>query len=102
MFELAEEALDEIALAVELVIDRALHLAFAAGRDVVLAATLADEFDDGSGVVAAIGGVRQAGSRTESASSRLQASSGDLTRQAELLRSQVDRFLATVRGQAAA
>ena len=55
MFELAEEALDQVALAIEPRIDRALNFAITLGRNVRLAAPLANQFDNGLGVVAAIG-----------------------------------------------
>ena len=49
-------------------------------------------------VSSSIGGVLQAASETGSGASRLLTSSGELSKQAELLRSQVDRFLGSVRG----
>ena len=49
-------------------------------------------------VSSSIGGVLQAASETGSGASRLLSSSGELSKQAELLRSQVDRFLGSVRG----
>jgi hypothetical protein len=52
VFELVEEALDEVAMAVEVRIDRALDLAVAAGRDVGASAGGFDEIEDGAGVVA--------------------------------------------------
>ena len=55
MFELAEEALDQIALSVERGIDRSLDLSVALGRDVSLPAALADQFDQILPVIAAIG-----------------------------------------------
>ena len=55
MLELAEEALDEIALAVEARIDRPLELAVALGRDVGLSAALTDQIDQVLPVIAAIG-----------------------------------------------
>ncbi|MBP2298217.1 methyl-accepting chemotaxis protein [Azospirillum picis] len=48
-------------------------------------------------VSASIGGVLQAASETGGGASRLLASSGELSTQAGLLRSQVDRFLGSVR-----
>ena len=55
VFELAEEALDEIAVAIEAWIDRSLGLAVTLGRDVSLAAALADQIDQMLPVIAAIG-----------------------------------------------
>ncbi|HEX8166232.1 MAG TPA: hypothetical protein VF601_10650 [Beijerinckiaceae bacterium] len=55
VFELVEEALDEVAMAVEVRIDRALDLAVAAGRDVEAPAGGLDEVEDGAGVVAPVG-----------------------------------------------
>ncbi|ANC90884.1 methyl-accepting chemotaxis protein [Azospirillum humicireducens] len=49
-------------------------------------------------VSSSIGGVLQAASETGSGAARLLSSSGELSKQAELLRSQVDRFLGSVRG----
>ena len=61
MFELAEEALDEVAFAVERGVDGALDFAVRAGRNVGLAAAALDEFDDRPRVVAAVGDKRAAG-----------------------------------------
>lgn len=54
VFELTEEALDEIALPIEVEIDRALQLAILLSGDVGTAAVGLDEIDDGLGVIAAI------------------------------------------------
>ncbi|PWC32672.1 methyl-accepting chemotaxis protein [Azospirillum sp. TSO35-2] len=48
-------------------------------------------------VSSSIGGVLQAASETGGGASKLLASSGELSKQAELLRTQVDRFLGSVR-----
>ncbi len=61
MFELTEEALDEVALAVERRGDGALDLAVAAGRDVGLAAGLAHQVEDRLSVVAPVGDERLGG-----------------------------------------
>jgi len=45
VFELAEEALEQIAVAVEVWIDRSLDLAVALGGDMSLATALADQID---------------------------------------------------------
>lgn len=58
LLELAEEALDEVAASVEFAIDGALDLDTALGRDMGLAACLADEIDDGAAVVATVGDER--------------------------------------------
>ncbi|MCM8733064.1 methyl-accepting chemotaxis protein [Azospirillum sp. A1-3] len=50
-------------------------------------------------VSSSIGGVLQAASETGSGASRLLSSSGELSKQAELLHAQVDRFLGSVRGK---
>ena len=55
VFELVEEALDEIALAIEFGIDGTLDLAVALGRDVRPRAVLGDDLEDGAGIVAAVG-----------------------------------------------
>jgi hypothetical protein len=55
VFELVEEALDEVALPVDRGIDRALDLAVPLGRDVRVGAMGGDEIDDGTRVVAAVG-----------------------------------------------
>ncbi len=55
MLELAEEALDQIALAIDRRIDGALDFAVATGRDVGLAASAPDQVDDRLSIVAAVG-----------------------------------------------
>jgi hypothetical protein len=55
LLELVEEALDEVALAVEIGRDGALDLAVALGGDVGLSAAGCDQVQDGLGVVAAVG-----------------------------------------------
>ncbi|MCC7046459.1 MAG: hypothetical protein IT562_07095 [Alphaproteobacteria bacterium] len=55
VLELVEEALDEVSLSIEFVIDRTLDLAIAAGGDMRPPAAALDQIDDGAGVVAAIG-----------------------------------------------
>ena len=64
MFEFVEEALDEVALAVEFGIDRALDVAVALGGDVRPRDVFGNEFENSAGVVAAVGdhvaGQRQA------------------------------------------
>ncbi len=55
VFEFVEEALDEVALAVERRVDGALALAVTLGRDVRPGAMRDEQFEDGAGVVAAIG-----------------------------------------------
>ena len=55
LLELAEEALDLVALSVDRRIDGALDLAVSLGRDVSLSAAGAHQIDDGLGVVASIG-----------------------------------------------
>ncbi len=55
VFEFIEEAFDEIAMAVERGIDRALGLAILLGRDMRARAVRSDERDDGFGVVAPVG-----------------------------------------------
>jgi len=55
VFELVEEALDEVALAVDFGIDGALELAVALGRDVRRGAMGGDQLDDGAGIIAAVG-----------------------------------------------
>ena len=55
MFELAEEALDEVALAIEIRIDGSLPLAVALCRDVSLASAPADEIEQVLPVIAAVG-----------------------------------------------
>lgn len=65
MLELAEEALDEVALAVEPRVDGSLDLAVAGRRNVSLAPSLAHQIEDRLSVVAPIGdeglGGRQVG-----------------------------------------
>jgi hypothetical protein len=61
VLELAEEALDEVALAVERRGDGSLHLAVAGCGNVRLAAGLAHQVEDGLGVIAAIGDERLGG-----------------------------------------
>lgn len=67
LFELAEEALDEVATSIEFAIDGALNLYAALGRDMGLAACISDEIDDGAAVVATVGderlGRRQSGQK---------------------------------------
>jgi hypothetical protein len=55
VLQLAEEALDEVALTVECRVDGSLDLAVAGCRDVGLAAGLAHQIEDGLGIIAAIG-----------------------------------------------
>jgi hypothetical protein len=55
VLQLVEEPLDQIALPIKTVIDRALDLAIAAGRDMSPAAAALDPIDDGAGVIATIG-----------------------------------------------
>ena len=55
VFDLVEEALDKVALAVEFGIDRALDLAVSLGRDLGIGAVVGDQPDDGLSVVAAVG-----------------------------------------------
>ena len=55
VFEFVEEALDEVALAVDCGIDGALDAAIALGRDMGPRAVLGDHVEDGAGVVAAVG-----------------------------------------------
>ena len=58
MFELVEEALDEVAVTVEAAVDAALNLAVAAGRDMGAATDGGDLVEDGAGVVAARSAIR--------------------------------------------
>ncbi len=58
LLDLAEEALDQVAASVEFVIDGALGLDAALGRDMGLTACPADEIDDGAAVVATVGDER--------------------------------------------
>ena len=55
VLQLVEEALDEIAQAVDGMVDRSLVLTIALGGDMRLRSMLGDEIDDVLGVVAAIG-----------------------------------------------
>lgn len=55
MFEFVEEALDQVALSIERVVDRALDLTVAAGGDVSSAAAAFDQIDDSAGIIAAVG-----------------------------------------------
>ena len=61
MFELAEEAFDEVALAIERGIDRALDFTIALGGDVSTTALCPDEIDHGLSVIATIGDQRLCG-----------------------------------------
>ena len=54
MLQLVEEALDQVALPIDPVIDRALDTAVAGGRDVRPSATSLDEIDDSSDVKATV------------------------------------------------
>ena len=55
MLQLVEEALDQVALPIDEVVDRALDFAVAGSRDVRPATARLDKVDDGPGVVAAVG-----------------------------------------------
>ena len=55
VFEFVEEALDEVAPAIEAGIDRALRFAVALCRDVGNGAVCGQEFEDGVGIVTAVG-----------------------------------------------
>jgi len=55
MLQLVEEALDQVALPIDEVVDRALDFAVAGSRDVRPATASLDKVDDGPGVVAAVG-----------------------------------------------
>jgi hypothetical protein len=55
VFDLVEEALDQVTLTIEFVPDRALPTAVALGGDVRCGAVLAEQLEDGFGVVATIG-----------------------------------------------
>lgn len=55
MFDLVEEALDEVTLSVDFWLDGPLDLTVALGGDVWPRAVLDDEIEDGAGVIAAIG-----------------------------------------------
>ena len=61
VFELVEEAFDEIAFAIERGVDDALDFAVRAGRNLGLAAAALHQFDDRPRVVAAVGDERAAG-----------------------------------------
>lgn len=67
LFELAEEAFDEVATSVEVTIDRALKLDAALGRDMGLATRISNEVDDGAAVVTTVSderlGRRQSGQK---------------------------------------
>jgi hypothetical protein len=63
---LVEEALDQVALPIEGVVDRALDLAVAAGGDVNPAAAAFNQVDDGAGIVAAVGNRSRSGLRSSS------------------------------------
>ena len=66
VLELVEEALDEVALAVDVGIDGALDLAVALGWDVRGGAVGRDKLEDGAGIVAAVGdGVARRGEAGE-------------------------------------
>ena len=54
MLQLVKEALDQVALPINEVVDRALDLAVAGGWDVRPPTTSFDKIDDGTGVVAAV------------------------------------------------
>jgi len=54
MLQFVKEALDQIALPIDQVVDRALDLAVTGGRDVRPSSTSFDEIDDSSGVIATI------------------------------------------------
>ena len=54
VFEFVEEPFDEVALAIDLGIDRSLDLDVSLGRDVCDGAAGLDKVDDGAGVIAAI------------------------------------------------
>ena len=54
MLQLVEEALDQVALPIDEVVDRALDLAVAGGRDVCPATASLDQINDGAGVVTAV------------------------------------------------
>ena len=55
MLQLVEEALDEIALSIDLPIDRAVHQAIPGGWDLGLGAAGTDQSEQSVGVIAAIG-----------------------------------------------
>ena len=55
MLELVKEALDQVALSVEFVLDGSLDLPVPLGRDVRLSAGLGDKIDDCLRVIATIG-----------------------------------------------
>jgi len=55
MLELAEEALDEIALAIDASTDRALDQSLAGGRDMGLGAASLDHVQESVGIIAAVG-----------------------------------------------
>ena len=55
MLELAEEALDQVALAIKCGIDRTLDFAVFLGGDMGLSATRRDQIDNGLGIVTTVG-----------------------------------------------
>jgi len=54
MLQFVKEAFDQVALPIDQVVDRALDLAIAGGRDVRPSATSFDKIDDSSGVIATV------------------------------------------------
>ena len=54
MLDLAEEAFDQVALSIEVPIDRSLALSIALGRDMGHAAFGGDEIENGLGIIASI------------------------------------------------
>jgi hypothetical protein len=96
MFDLVEEALDEVALSVELRVDGANALHIALAWDVSGGAEGGEEFDDGAGAVAAIGhgltGRRQAGNKVWQGGfiGRLAGSEQKTNRQTDLIDDGVD------------
>ena len=55
MLQLVEEALDQVALSIDEIVDRALDFAVAGSRDVRPATASLDKVDDDPGIVAAVG-----------------------------------------------
>jgi hypothetical protein len=55
VLQLVEEALDQVALPIESMVDRALRLAVARGRNVSASATAFDQLNDGARIIAAVG-----------------------------------------------
>jgi len=55
LFEIAEEAFDEVAASIKFALDGALNLDAALGWDMGLAARISDKVDDGAAVVATVG-----------------------------------------------